>query len=74
MAVWLRIKYFLIETILEILTLSGLKTGIQAVPLSQAVFLSFSAVSMSGALVVLEFILVMQFILKVGMGQGNRLY
>lgn len=58
MAVWLRIKYFLIETIMEILTLSGLKTGIQAVPLSQAVFLSFSAVSMSGALVVLEFILV----------------
>lgn len=58
MAVWLRIKHFLIEIALELLVLWLLKTGIQAVPFAQAVFLSFSGESMPSMLAILEFILV----------------
>ncbi len=73
MALWLKIKYVLIEIVLEILILSVLKTGIQAVPLSQAVFFSFSAKSMPGMLVILEFILV-RLVVFLLVSAGNDWY
>lgn len=58
MAVWLRIKYFLIEVALELLVLWMLKTSIQAAPFAQAAFLSFSVESTPSMLAILEFILI----------------